>query len=259
MIRKHVLFAGLLALAAGAQAAQVEVITQSDLKKRVERLERMLENPVLLQLSDRLAEQQKEIQSMQDRIDRLEFRLRQQDSRHKGQIEALQARIADLEARLKQEKTVVTAEEGNKPAASTASTTATDRADQAQMKAYDAAMTLLRKAQYDKAAAAFDAFLKRYPDAALAPNAAYWAAEAYMVQLKFKAALERFDRVLKAFPDSGKYYDSLYRSAEALYKLGRKQDAQTRLKRLLSDAKAPDELKKRAQAQLEKWRGAKKG
>ncbi len=271
MKKVGVMYVGLLSLlVSSAQAAQVEVIDQQALEKRVSRLERMLENPVLLQLSDRLADQQKEIQSMQDRIDRLEFRLRQQRQRTQQQIRALEARLQDLEKRLKQspkpmeETTSLSVETETMGALSVQKPLVSSKAEakdkkqetQIQLKAYEAAMTLLRKAKYQAAAQAFDAFLEKYPQASLAPNAAYWAGEAYMVLLQFKPALARFDRVLKDYPESNKYYDSLYRSAEALYKLGQKQAAVSRLKRLIGDAKAPASLKKRAQALLEKWHGA---
>lgn len=55
-----------LSIALPANAAQ-----GSALEQRVKRLERMLENPVLLQLSRRLGEQQRDIQSLQDENDRL--------------------------------------------------------------------------------------------------------------------------------------------------------------------------------------------
>ena len=55
-----------LSIALPANAAQ-----GSALEQRVKRLERMLENPVLLQLSRRLGEQQRDIQTLQDENDRL--------------------------------------------------------------------------------------------------------------------------------------------------------------------------------------------
>ncbi len=52
-------------------AVPVYAAQSATLDQRVTRLERMLENPVLLQLSRRLGEQQREIQSLQDENDRL--------------------------------------------------------------------------------------------------------------------------------------------------------------------------------------------
>ncbi|HIQ39788.1 MAG TPA: tol-pal system protein YbgF [Sulfurivirga caldicuralii] len=266
MIRSSLIVVGVLSLMPGwLQAAPVEVISPSELEKRVSRLERMLENPVLLQLSQRLAEQQKEIQSMQDRIDRLTFRLRQTQQQTQQQIIALQERVAALEARLKNSppvhETVPTPDETTVHPASSAQGVSSSRGGAtsgdmaAQRQAYDAAMALLRKGKYQQAVQAFDAFIQRYPHASLAPNAAYWAGEAYMVLLDFRSALARFERVVKAYPKSGKYYDSLYRSTEALYKLGQRKEARARLQQLIKDQNAPDKLKKRAQALLEKWRG----
>jgi tol-pal system protein YbgF len=60
-----------LSIALPANAVQGATIDQ-----RVKRLERMLENPVLLQLSRRLGEQQRDIQTLQDENDRLKRELR---------------------------------------------------------------------------------------------------------------------------------------------------------------------------------------
>lgn len=57
--------------------APVNAQAAGTLEQRVDRLERMLENPVLLQLSRRLGEQQREIQQLQDENDRLKRELKQ--------------------------------------------------------------------------------------------------------------------------------------------------------------------------------------
>lgn len=68
-------------LAATVSALMITVATPSyavqgaSMEQRVKRLERMLENPVLLQLSRRLGEQQRDIQALQDENDRLKRQL----------------------------------------------------------------------------------------------------------------------------------------------------------------------------------------
>jgi len=47
-------------------------VMAASIEQRLQRLERMVENPVLLQLSRRLGEQQREIQELQDQIDRMQ-------------------------------------------------------------------------------------------------------------------------------------------------------------------------------------------
>jgi len=69
-MRKTFLIATVSALSLSL-ALPVNAVEGSSLEQRVKRLERMLENPVLLQLSRRLGEQQRDIQTLQDENDRL--------------------------------------------------------------------------------------------------------------------------------------------------------------------------------------------
>ncbi|BCN93599.1 hypothetical protein THMIRHAM_13840 [Thiomicrorhabdus immobilis] len=81
-----------LSLSVALPAKAVEGAT---LDQRVKRLERMLENPVLLQLSRRLGEQQRDIQSLQDENDRLKRELKNlrslMDKRYKESDERFSA------------------------------------------------------------------------------------------------------------------------------------------------------------------------
>lgn len=61
----------IIAALALAIAVPVNAASAATLDQRVQRLERMMENPVLLQLSRRLGEQQRQIQQLQDENDRL--------------------------------------------------------------------------------------------------------------------------------------------------------------------------------------------
>jgi len=69
-MRKTLLSATITALIVSV-ATPVYAVQGATVEQRVKRLERMLENPVLLQLSRRLGEQQRDIQSLQDENDRL--------------------------------------------------------------------------------------------------------------------------------------------------------------------------------------------
>ncbi|MBN2646868.1 MAG: tol-pal system protein YbgF [Thiotrichales bacterium] len=59
----------LLALSAGVFASQAQAQT---LEQRLERLERMANNPLLLEMTRKMNDQEREIQSLQDRLDRLQ-------------------------------------------------------------------------------------------------------------------------------------------------------------------------------------------
>ena len=91
--------------------------------------------------------------------------------------------------------------------------------DSAKVEAeYKAAYALLTPQQrrYKEAVAALKAFLKKYPDSALASNAQYWLGEAYYVSQDNKNALASFKTLVEKYPDSTKV-------AGALYKIGRIQ------------------------------------
>ena len=72
------------------------------LEDRVKRLERMLENPAMFQMSELLAQQQREIQSLQDRLDRLEYQYHKRLLRQQAQIDSLQKRLDRLYAHLRE-------------------------------------------------------------------------------------------------------------------------------------------------------------
>ncbi len=70
----------------------------TSLEQRVQRLERMTENPVLLQLSRRLGEQQREIQKLHDLIDRLKRDFRNADQRSDKRYKETDDRLSFLES-----------------------------------------------------------------------------------------------------------------------------------------------------------------
>ncbi len=97
----------LTAIMVSSSALAAPVAQQASLEDRLQRIERIIENPVLLQLSRRLGEQQREIQELQDQIDFLKRDLRRitqtSDKRYKESDDRLSALESATEV-LKQEK-----------------------------------------------------------------------------------------------------------------------------------------------------------
>lgn len=75
----------------------VQAATQSNLQDRVARLERMANNPVLLKLSERLADQQREIGRLNDRIDRLKYVIKALKKQSTKQYLDADSRLTQLE------------------------------------------------------------------------------------------------------------------------------------------------------------------
>ncbi|MEK8047824.1 tol-pal system protein YbgF [Ideonella margarita] len=74
-------------------------------------------------------------------------------------------------------------------------------ADADEKRAYEDAMAGLRNADFDKAAAALQAFLKRYPASGYVDSARYWLGNAQYGQRNYKDAIATFRGFVSAAPD----------------------------------------------------------
>ena len=92
-----------------------------------------------------------------------------------------------------------------------------DTATQAEKASYTRAYDLLARGQNDSAVAAFDDFLKQYPDGPYSDNAWYWQGEAMYAERAFDAALKNFGVVVGSFPTSTKVPDARLKIGFALY------------------------------------------
>ncbi|NND89917.1 MAG: tol-pal system protein YbgF [Granulosicoccus sp.] len=92
-----------------------------------------------------------------------------------------------------------------------------DTATQAEKAGYTRAYDLLARGQNDSAVAAFDDFLKKFPDGPYSDNAWYWQGEAMYAQREFSSALRNFGVVVNSFPDSTKVPDARLKIGFALY------------------------------------------
>jgi tol-pal system protein YbgF len=86
--------------------------------------------------------------------------------------------------------------------------------------AYAEAFAALKRDDFVESARAFQAYLRDYPDGALAPNAWYWLGESYYVTQNYPQALQAFDTVLQRFPDSSKAPDAMLKKGYSQIELG---------------------------------------
>jgi tol-pal system protein YbgF len=114
---------------------------------------------------------------------------------------------------------------------------------------YDAAFQYLQQRDYQKAAAAFDQFVKTYPDSPLSSNALYWLGETHYVRKDYAEAARVYLDGYKRYPKGSKAPDNLLKLGMSLAAINEKQSAcaawsklvktyPTANKRLLSDAKS---------------------
>lgn len=219
---------------------------EQSLEQRVTRLEKMADNPVLIQLSRQLGEQQREIQNLHDLIDRLNYRLKQLSEREDGRYKESDDRLSKLEtaAKKSEEAAEASVEDSAEAPATTNEKSASSKssgkaeihpATATELKAYQAAFSLMKGSKYKEAAKAFSDFRKTYPQSSLASNASYWAGEAYLVLNEQEQGLKAFSDVVDTYPDSSKAPAALLRSADTLKDMGKNKQAKTQYELILKN------------------------
>jgi tol-pal system protein YbgF len=104
---------------------------------------------------------------------------------------------------------------------------------------YDQAMGLMRRGQYDEAAAAFRAYADANPDDAdLAPQAIYWVANISFIRQDYAPAARTFAEVIKKYPKSPRASDAMLKLAQSFMGMGQKSEGCTTLG--LIKSKYPD-------------------
>lgn len=90
---------------------------------------------------------------------------------------------------------------------------------------YNYAFRLLNQTQYDKAAASFAAFIKKYPKDPLVGNAYYWQGETFYIRREYVKAADSFRQGFEELPSGPKAPDNLLKLAMTLNSLKRDKEA----------------------------------
>ncbi len=181
-------------------------IRLDDLDSRVGRIDRIVSNQSLMQMTQRVDGLQEEMRTLRGRIEELQ----NENAVLKKQQRDL---YADLDKRLTDAATAA--------AASAASPAAT--APQADEQAlYNRALEQLRARNYAAAVDGFRALAASHPAGLMADNTQYWLGEAYYVTAEYDQAAAAFQRVLAGWPNSRK-------APDAMLKLGYTQIEQNKL------------------------------
>ncbi|MEN8722624.1 MAG: tol-pal system protein YbgF [Alphaproteobacteria bacterium] len=85
---------------------------------------------------------------------------------------------------------------------------------------YQKSMQQLAQRDYANAEASLTAFIERYPDHALTPNAQYWLGESHYARNDYKKAAAAFLAGVRNYPSSNKAPDSMLKLAMSLNQLG---------------------------------------
>lgn len=150
--------------------------------------------------------------------------LRADVARLTGQVEVLtnsleaahkrqQDFYVDLDARLRKLESAAAVAAAPQDAAVPAPQKPAD--PQAEMRDYEAALSLFRGGKYKEAQAAFEGFVAAYPKSTLQPNATYWLGSSLYQQRQFDKAAEIYGKVATNWPNDPKAPDALLARANA--------------------------------------------
>jgi tol-pal system protein YbgF len=196
-------------------------IKLKDLDTRLARIERVMANQSLLEVGNQLEALRSDVRAMHNDVDQMNNALEASRKQQRDLYTDLDQRLKNLESRGSAASGTPAAAGSaaaapaiaNAPDAPNASNAGEDKSS------YQAAFTLLKDGQYDRAIAAFQKFLASYPDSSLADNAQYWLGEAFYVNKSYTEAQAAFQRVIDKYPQSRKISDALLKIGYCRYEM----------------------------------------
>ena len=175
--------------------------------------------PDIAPLQQGLQRLEERIRQLTGRIEEVEHRQRRLTERVDGLIADLDTRFAALEggtvaAPLEAAPDEAPAAAGGAPEGESVAATALPAGS--EMERYDFAFSLVRKADYDAAEAAFTEFIALYSDSELVGNAYFWLGSVHLVRERFHDAAVAFLKGYRGTPTGPKAADNLLKLGVAL-------------------------------------------
>jgi len=211
-------------------------LKMTDLEARLLRIERIVENQSLVELSSAVESLRSETAALRGEIETLRFETENSDSRQRELY-------VDVDRRLQQIETAPRAPIGAPSAAlppdpgfgagAAAGAAVAARPAGSDQQNYQAAFDLIQARKYEEANTAFTSFLSQFPTSPLADNAQYWLAETYYVRGQYQNALPEFRKVIESYPQSAKLPDALLKVGFCQAELGDRAAARTSLQEVM--------------------------
>lgn len=211
-----------------APAEDPVAIKLEEIERRIEAIERVVNNQSLVQLAQQVSELERRADQLHGKDEELQYDAADTAERQRVLYADLDARIRELERSMQAADNNVL-EGGTLPPGQLPVPDGSDRDN------YQVAFELLKEERYDMAAASFREFLAAFPDSELVDNAQYWLAESYYASNDFEQALNDFQVVIDDHPRSSKVPDALLKMGLCNYNLQRWDAARANLSRVQED------------------------
>lgn len=185
---------------------------------------------VLADLLQQLETLQAELRNLRGQVEVQSNEIERLKARQRDLLADIDRRVTELERR-----GVSGAATEAAPAAESVATGPVGQAASAQeQKDYDAAFSLMKQGNYERAAKGFRDFIAKYPQSSLRDNAQYWLGEALYVMRDFRKALTEFSRLMSNHPKSLKAPDALLKIGYSYYELGEWAKARDHLNQVVA-------------------------
>ncbi|WP_202303828.1 cell division protein CpoB [Dryocola clanedunensis] len=208
------LLVGIAAPWAAFAQAPISSVGSGSVEDRVTQLERIsnAHSQLLTQLQQQLSDNQRDIDSLRGQIQENQYQLNQVVERQKQillQLDGLSNGGAAAGQATGADQATATPDAG---ASTSAPATAAPVQGGDANSDYNAAIALVQdKSRQDDAIAAFQNFVKKYPDSTYQPNANYWLGQLNYNKGKKDDAAYYFAFVVKNYPKSPKAPDAMYK------------------------------------------------
>ena len=206
----------------------------ADLKKTSAAMDKRLAAMEAIVQGGGLTEMQNQIESLKQEVANLKGDL--EVAQHN--LEAMQSRQKDLyvdtDTRLRKIEggTVMPANGASNTAPN--NTTTQPVAEEKDAKAFADANALSQSARHKEAFAAFDAFLREYPNSKLVPDALYGMGYSQFALKNYKSSIATQQKVIDLHPESAKVPDAMYNMANGQIQLGQVGSAKKTLRDLVA-------------------------
>jgi len=204
----------------------VQRLTEFD--GRLLRIERVLANQSLLDLSQRIEAVSNEVRTLRGQLDEMQHALNKTQDQQREMYGDVDRRLSAIEGG----GAVGGGSAGMERSPSAGSGLPIPQGDDRAN--YQAAFDLLKDGKYPEAISGFTQFLSTFPNSALADNAQYWLGEAHYVTRQFPDALRHFRAVVEKHPDSRKIPDALLKIGYCNYELKNYPEARSALGQVVS-------------------------
>jgi tol-pal system protein YbgF len=216
----------------------------AELKKRVAAIEAIVQGGGLADMQNQIEALKQEVAHLKGDLELAQHNLETAQQRQKDLYTDTDTRLRKVEG------SAITA------TAPPANTPAPVMVEEKDVKAFADADSLSKSAKHKEAFAAFDTFLKEYPNSKLAPDALYGMGYSQFALKNYKSSIATQQKVIDLHPTSPKVPDAMYNQANSQIQLGQVTNAKKTLRSLVE--KHPDaEITPSAQKRLKALEGLK--